>query len=386
MSLAAGESTTIQGSGKTPYVIKNHDDRIWSCSCVSWRNSGGKVDLKSCKHLRIVNPNEAARLASNMGGVVVQAIPVAPVAPEAVSVAPDGYPTNPEPDKKFTCTPERAREVLERAAKEGRKLRPDEKQDLFGPPLILAHKFSDYPELDPTGWLWSTKLDGCRAWYEDGKFISREGNEYKAPDWFKDKFPNEVLDGELYMGKQSFQKTMSIVRTESAGDRWKEIRFMVFDAPKIPGTFRERLAKAKELLEGVPFASVHEHRALSGKQELIDLLKFHVGNGEEGLMLRDPNSEYSTGRSKSLLKVKLFQDAEAKVVEYNPGKGRHKGVMGGLIVEMPNGKTFNIGTGFTDADRRNPPPIGSYVTYTFTETTSDGIPKCVSFLRVRPPE
>jgi len=47
------------------------------------------------------------------------------------------------------------------------------------------------------------------------------------------------------------------------------------------------------------------------------------------------------------------------------------------------GKTFNVGTGLSDEERRNPPKIGSIITYSYTELTDDGIPKCAAFVAVR---
>ena len=118
------------------------------------------------------------------------------------------------------------------------------------------------------------------------------------------------------------------------------------------------------------------------KRELDEL----VALGAEGLMIRKPGSLYEVGRSHTILKVKPFKDADAVVVGHEPGKGRHKGRLGGLVLRLPDGKEFNVGTGLSDDERRNPPPVGSTVTYAYTEHTSDGIPKCASFLRVRPEE
>src|SRR5204862_99399 len=69
--------------------------------------------------------------------------------------------------------------------------------------------------------------------------------------------------------------------------------------------------------------------------------------GGEGLMLRQPGSKYHAGRSASLLKIKSFHDAEARVVGHEPGKGRHKGRLGALQVALPDGTRFSVGTGFS---------------------------------------
>ena len=76
-------------------------------------------------------------------------------------------------------------------------------------------------------------------------------------------------------------------------------------------------------------------------------------------MLRQPGSRYEPGRSATLLKVTRFHDAEARVIDHQPGAGRHKGRMGALLVALPDGTEFSVGTGFTDTQRNNPPLVGS---------------------------
>ena len=105
--------------------------------------------------------------------------------------------------------------------------------------------------------------------------------------------------------------------------------------------------------------------------------------GGEGLMLRQPGSRYEAGRSATLLKVKTFHDAEARVVEHLPGSGRHNGRLGALLVELPGGTQFSVGTGFSDAQRNSPPAVGSTITFRFQELTDGGVPRFPSFVRVR---
>lgn len=100
-------------------------------------------------------------------------------------------------------------------------------------------------------------------------------------------------------------------------------------------------------------------------------------------MLRQPASAYESGRSTTLLKVKTFHDAEARVVEHLAGAGRHKGRLGALLVELPNGTRFSVGTGFSDAQRGSPPPIGSTITFRYQELTDGGVPRFPTFVRAR---
>jgi ATP-dependent DNA ligase len=111
-----------------------------------------------------------------------------------------------------------------------------------------------------------------------------------------------------------------------------------------------------------------------------------VAAGGEGLMLHGGDAPYSAGRSDDLLKLKRFNDAEARVVAHNPGKGRLQGMLDSLTVETPDGTRFRVGTGFTDAQRRHPPPIGSTITYRYQGVTRNGKPRFPVFWRVRADE
>ena len=82
----------------------------------------------------------------------------------------------------------------------------------------------------------------------------------------------------------------------------------------------------------------------------------------------------------------LSERYEALVVGHQPGQGRLAGMTGALIVQTPQGQRFALGSGLTDALRREPPPVGSWVTYRYRDRTPKGIPRFATFLRVRPSE
>jgi DNA ligase len=107
-----------------------------------------------------------------------------------------------------------------------------------------------------------------------------------------------------------------------------------------------------------------------------------VRGGGEGLMLHLADALYVTGRSNVLLKLKPLQDTEAVVIEHLAGKGKYQGMMGALRVKTPEGKVFQIGTGFSEAVRKNPPPVGTTITYTYRGLTKTGLPRFASYLRV----
>jgi len=110
------------------------------------------------------------------------------------------------------------------------------------------------------------------------------------------------------------------------------------------------------------------------QRQLDDLVR----GGAEGLMLHLAEAPYVTGRSDVLLKLKPRLDIEATVIGHVPSKG-----MGALRVETPDKRRFVIGTGFSDKVRKNPPAIGTLVTYTYRGLTNTGLPRFASYLRVR---
>src|SRR6185436_8834677 len=251
-----------------------------------------------------------------------------------------------------------------------------------GPPLLLAETWDNV--LDLAGWWMSEKLDGVRAYWDGKQFLSRQGNLYHAPDWFTKGLPDVPLDGELWIGRKKFQRTVSIVRRQDRSDHWKEVRYLVFDAPAHDNPFEGRLAFVKKALgSGLKYAEAHEHVLCKDVDSLRAELARVEKLGGEGLMLRKPGSKYVAGRSSTLLKVKSFRDAEAIVTGHQAGEGRHKGRMGALLVRLPDGTDFAIGTGFSDSERSHPPPIGATVTFRYQELSEAGVPRFPSWVGIR---
>ena len=231
----------------------------------------------------------------------------------------------------------------------------------------------------------SEKLDGIRAYWDGEEFLSRLGNKFHAPDWFVADLPADTLDGELWVGRKMFQQTTSIVRSGAQSDEWKQVTYVVFDAPEREGRLRgSHRAREKVLKKAeAPHARALEHVACNGIDHLREELARVEALGGEGLMLRQPSSPYEVGRSTTLLKVKTFHDAEARVIGHAPGTGKHKGRLGALICELADGTKFNVGTGFSDAERDAPPAIGAVITFRYQELSDDGVPRFPSYVGER---
>lgn len=261
------------------------------------------------------------------------------------------------------------------------------RHDAGAPPLLLAQTWPEGHE--PAGYLVSEKLDGVRA-YWDGKTLAfRSGRPIHAPAWFTAQLPAHALDGELWMGRRSFEQLSAAVRRQEPLDaEWKSISYQVYELPGGAGSFSERIAAMQDSVAqaGVPWLRVLPQVRVADRAALQLKLAQVVRDGGEGLMLHRAAAAWQTGRSDVLLKLKPQQDAEAVVIAHEAGRGKYQGLLGALVVMTPDGRRFRLGTGLSDAARRTPPAIGATVTYRYRDLTAAGLPRFASFLRVRDSE
>lgn len=228
----------------------------------------------------------------------------------------------------------------------------------------------------------SPKLDGVRAIFQGGQLVTRSLKPIPnraVNRLFQHYAP---LDGELIVGDptdpECFRNTMKVI---SAFDEpAKEVYFHVFDVV-YEGSFKSRLHAAHAILlrADSPLFIPVLHQEIRGEAELIGYEDECIALGYEGVMIRDPKGPYKFGRSTVneglLLKMKRKLTSEARVVGFveqlhndnllkvdNLGyaeRSSHQagmvptGVLGALEVEdIKTGIQFNVGTGFTAADRK----------------------------------
>jgi DNA ligase-1 len=257
-------------------------------------------------------------------------------------------------------------------------------QAATAPALMLADV---YRRGMPLADYWvSEKYDGMRGYWDGKQLWTRGGERVAAPAWFTAPLPAVPMDGELWAGRGRFADTVSTVRDQTPNEpAWRNIRFMVFDLPAQPGDFTARLAALRKLLPltAAPWVLPVPQERATTHEDLQALLDKTVRMGGEGLMLHRGSSVYRAERSADLLKVKPYEDAEARVLAHVPGRGRHTGRMGALLVETLEGRRFKLGGGFSDAQREQPPAVGSWVSYRYNGTNPGGLPRFARFLRVR---
>ena len=252
------------------------------------------------------------------------------------------------------------------------------------PPMLLASVERGQSEVSQ--YLVSEKLDGVRAFWDGQSLRTRQGNVINAPAWFTQGFPAQPLDGELWVGRGQFERVSATVRRRVPDDaEWREVRYQVFELPHAAGTFRERVQALQSLVAAaaVPWLQAVDQFEVSSRAALDRKLDEITRAGGEGLMLHRADAPYLTGRSDVLLKMKRWNDAEATVVGHRPGKGKFAGMLGSLQMRTPDGTEFLLGTGLDEALRRNPPPVGTLVTYRYRELTEQGRPRFASFYRIQ---
>jgi len=324
-----GDVVEIDGNSGT-YEIRYRGGTHY-CTCPAWRNQKGG-NVRTCKHLRSLLGEEFEEFRVGK----LSALPASP------------------------------------------------KQS--APKLMLANKW-DESKHDPTGWWISEKYDGLRGYWNGTQFISRLGNPFFAPAYFTSDFPDYPLDGELYLGRKQFEETVSIVKSHNPDDeRWQQIRYMVFDVlsdDMKAKPFEERMAFAINNLSNCKYIEVVKQTLCESLDDVQKQRDAIIELGAEGLMLRKPKSQYKGSRTNDLLKVKTSIDEEALVIGAGSrGQGRLADMVGSLECQSKSGKKFQVGSGLTDAMRRDPPKKGSVITFKYQELTNAGIPRFPTFVKV----
>lgn len=215
------------------------------------------------------------------------------------------------------------------------------------------------------------KLNGIRCTYVDGKMISRQGKEFIGLEFIAEELnklcPAYVFDGELIRknvdgisDNENFRLTTSMVNSED-GDKLG-LEFVLFDCLPL-SEFIEGKSSAKYIdrrgsldylikannckyLRTVPiYYQGNDVNMIDKFLEEVDRL------GYEGLMLNKNNAPYECKRVTSLIKIKSFKHSDLRIVDVLEGEGKYVGMLGAIVVDY-KGNTVNVGSGFTDEQRK----------------------------------
>ena len=266
---------------------------------------------------------------------------------------------------------------------------------------MLAHKYNpdkaDYPAyIQP-------KLDGVRCVFTKDGAYSRTGKEFKNVDHIKkdlkvvfDRYPNIILDGELYNHglKDDFEKIISLVRKtkptqEHRDEAEKLVQYHIYDTiSSMNFTYEKRLNKIIEIIaestySGLFLDSDILQLSLTARvNNFEEATKYHqkfLEDGYEGSIYRNINGIYKNTRSWDLMKFKDFEDSEATIVGYETGKGKRTGTIGKFIMQDDEGVEFGCppGKGYDYKDLAGMLDnihdyIGQRATFTYFQRTQAG--------------
>ena len=241
------------------------------------------------------------------------------------------------------------------------------------------------------------KLDGVRCVIQcDNSVVtaySRTGKEWKNIQHileqlqsFFDRYPNVILDGELYNHElnNDFEKIISLVRKTkpTISDRIESadlVQFHCYDIIDEELPFDQRIEFVNEalMLLGDSIYTVDTHW-LDSEIEAEVRHKYNLSKDYEGSIVRT-NDAYQCKRSHNLRKFKDFSDAEAYIVGYEEGKGKRLGTLGKFIMQDEDGNKFGCppGKGYNYKDMKNMLEniheyMGQSATFTYFERTKAG--------------
>lgn len=255
------------------------------------------------------------------------------------------------------------------------------------------------PEVNPTGYWMSEKMDGVLALWNGEKLLTRSGLTIKAPDWFTSSLPGDALLGELFAGRKGFNHILSVIRRGTPRDfDWASVMFKVFDAPGVNGIFEERLYFCCQTIlsiqdiwrgnENKPkFVSreslvhVADQVQCKSKEHFDEFHTSLVAAGAEGSMLRKPRSQYSVGRSGNLLRRKDWFQEEAEVIGHNFNVDKS---FRSLKCQLLSDKSiiFDVGSGLTKEQVDKPIPRRSVITVKYKQKLENALRE-PSFICVR---
>ena len=271
--LQDGQSVEIQGSARLPYILKNIGG-VYSCSCPAWRNQSLPIERRTCKHLRQFRGEQAEQ--ARVGG--------APARRQAFKHDP--------PRPQNYCWP-----------------KP-------GTPRLTL----------PAGGS-AKNSTACVRCGMAGSFCRGKATSFMLRPGSPPRCRTISLDGELWLARKAFQRTVSIVRRHD-GQRLGE-KFASWCSMLRPSPSRSRSGwlTLRDLLRRSParLCRASRTRALPrcGAICTRNWIASALWGAKDSCSVSRVRGTKS-GRSATLLKVKRFHDAEGRVVAHLPGTGRHR--------------------------------------------------------------
>lgn len=248
-----------------------------------------------------------------------------------------------------------------------------------------------YPTLDDLPadeYIMMPKYDGCLAIVvadDEGHVLTRTGEPITSIPHVlahaRKLLPGYVIFGEAYKFDTPFKDISGAFRRHATQD---DLIVVAFDAVpvadwragKCDESYKARLARLREAWHASPVPAIIVAPASDAGAPQVFANAMVKHGGYDGAILRRADAPWTTGASKNgeAIKVKPVQSLDLRAVDWFPGKGKHAGRAGGIVVEY-RGVTTQVGTGFSDAERETIAKQGTrdgIAEVEFMELTEDG--------------
>lgn len=248
--------------------------------------------------------------------------------------------------------------------------------------IQLAEKYFEKPNKVVSNFTLTEKLDGFRLatiiHNDKIEFYSRQGQlveglvevEEDMKAFCKaNKLHNAFFDGELVAVNceelSSDENYKVVTKTARTKGIKRGLKYNIFDtlsyeefmSQNCDTEYYKRRQLLNELSKNVNLTHINILPVLyngSDKDMIMEYLNKARENHKEGIMINLDNGMYEFKRTTNLLKVKVMQDADLKIVDVYEGTGKNKGKLGGIIIEFiykDNTYRCECGSGFSDDER-----------------------------------
>lgn len=267
--------------------------------------------------------------------------------------------------------------------------------------VALANQYDPEKHSLEGNYVLEPKLDGLRMVVVAGAPFTRNGKQITSAQFIIDDLKANVkdldkwvLDGEL-MGEGTFDEASGVARRKDVSS--DTLVYHVFDMIKLEEWNAKQtsslLVRKKDMaanLKETRFVRTTNYRLIPKYSTAADLFALRdelIGKGYEGAMIKNLDAPYRFKRSDDLLKFKNFLDADGEVVDFFEGRGKYKGMLGGLIFEI-DGVQTRVGSGFNDEMRKSlwdkqTELVGRTVEVKFQEKTKYGVLRFPTFIKFR---
>lgn len=269
------------------------------------------------------------------------------------------------------------------------------------PGLITIFGVMRAKQYEPKRWskdlMGSVKLDGLRCKSQGGMLFTRNGHRILGVEHIEEALKGVPdIDGEIMVPGNVFQEASGKIRSHKLTPDAKLFLFDYLKTPKAPFIDRYNALLDLAAIAGWPTQlnkpstiTVLRHRTFESEAEMYAIYAKAISAGYEGLVLKTPQHPYQEKRSGDWLKVKATQSEDVRIVGFYEGEGRLEGNLGGISVVRTTGKQCNVGSGFSDTERKmiwqDPSAYrGKMVEVAYHENTPEGDYRHARFKRFRP--